>query len=65
AWAEWRRSGYPMLKPATDALNGGVIPRRFVYPVEEPGLNKANYESGVAALVPATDSNKSKVWWDQ
>ncbi len=65
AWAEWRRTGYPNLVPATDYLNNGNIPRRYLYPTEESTLNNSNYKIGVSALVPAEDHNTSKVWWDQ
>jgi len=65
AWAEWRRTEVPVLAPATDFLNSGVIPRRYNYPVEESSLNGSNYDIGVQALSPTTDNNSSKVWWDQ
>ncbi len=64
AWAEWRRTGYPNLTPATDFLNNGEIPTRYDYPSEASGLNKTNYTSGVNSLTPAEDVNSSKVWWD-
>ena len=65
AWAEWRRTDFPTLQPAHDYLNNGQIPRRYIYPSDESGLNGVNYQSGVNALVPQTDSNTSRVWWDQ
>ncbi|NPA36305.1 MAG: SusD/RagB family nutrient-binding outer membrane lipoprotein [Chlorobi bacterium] len=65
AWSEWRRSGYPDLKPATDYQNNGQIPRRLVYPSEEAGLNPEGYASGIQGLSPQSDNNTSKVWWDQ
>lgn len=64
AWAEWRRTGVPGLTPAPDALNAGDIPRRYLYPSDEAGVNAGNYEGGVAKLSPATDSNTSRFWWD-
>lgn len=65
AWAEWRRTEYPSLVPATDYLNNGTIPRRYVYPTEESSLNASSYASGLSNLAPTTDNNSSKVWWDQ
>ena len=65
AWAEWRRTGYPALTPAADAINGGVIPRRFNYPSTEATLNRDSYLNGITKLAPATDNNSSKMWWDQ
>ncbi|NDK56864.1 SusD/RagB family nutrient-binding outer membrane lipoprotein [Pontibacter fetidus] len=65
AWAEWRRTGYPELTPATDAVNSGAIPTRYLYPTEEATVNGANSKTGISTLSPATDKNDSKVWWDQ
>jgi hypothetical protein len=65
AWSEWRRTGYPELIPARDAINDGQIPRRFSYPYNEIALNPDGYSSGVSSLSPATDNNTSRIWWDQ
>ncbi len=65
AWAEFRRTGFPALLPAPSAVNGGVIPRRLRYPIEEVNFNNSNYLKGVQELLPAEDKNTSKVWWDQ
>lgn len=64
AWAEWRRTEIPALVPATDAVNDGNIPRRYLYPGEEASLNSAGYSKGVSTLTPATDNNTSRMWWD-
>jgi len=65
AWSEWRRTEYPSLLPAPDAINSGEIPRRYNYPNDEVTLNTTNYNSGVSSLSPATDNNTSRVWWNQ
>jgi hypothetical protein len=65
AWAEWRRTDVPALSPAPDAINDGQIARRYNYPSDEPTLNAANYEAGVAGLTPAQDNNSARVWWDK
>lgn len=65
AWAEWRRTEVPDLIPAPDATNSGVIPRRYLYPSAEAGVNEANYNAGVQQLSPAADKNSSKFWWDK
>lgn len=65
AWSEWRRTGYPALKPAPSSLNGGFIPRRMQYPVNEQIFNSVSYGAAVQKLLPATDLNTSKIWWDQ
>lgn len=64
AWAEWRRTGYPGLKPAPDAVNDGKIPRRYIYPGTEAGVNTQSYKDGVSKLSPSEDSNTSRFWWD-
>jgi len=64
AWSEWRRTGYPVLQPAADAQNSGVIARRLVYPFEEAGLNPNGYAQGLAGLTPQQDINEARVWWD-
>lgn len=65
AWSEWRRTDYPKLTPAKDAVNDGKIPRRYNYPESEPTLNPDGYNSGKAALSPASDNNTSRFWWDK
>lgn len=64
AWSEWRRTDVPGLVPAPDALNDGSIPRRYLYPSEEAGVNTQSYTDGVNQLSPARDSNTSQFWWD-
>lgn len=65
AWAEWRRTGYPALTPAPDALSAdGEIPRRFGYPTTERDLNAANYSSALQ-LLGGPDELNTKLWWDK
>lgn len=65
SWSEFRRTNYPALTPAPNAVNGGVIPTRIRYPQEEVNFNNANYLQGAQGLLPAVDKNTSKVWWNQ
>ncbi len=65
AWSEWRRSDYPALLPAPDAINDGNIARRYNYPSDEATLNSVNYDAGVAGLSPAQDINTARMWWDK
>ena len=65
AWAEWRRTEYPILAPAPDAINDGNIPRRYNYPSDESTLNTTNYNTGVDGLSPAQDINTARMWWDK
>lgn len=63
AYAEWRRTGYPVLTPGPNAANERLIPRRLRYPVSEQSLNSA-------ALAEATQRQggaglNNRVWWDR
>ncbi|MEO0732110.1 MAG: SusD/RagB family nutrient-binding outer membrane lipoprotein, partial [Bacteroidota bacterium] len=61
-WAEWRRTGFPALKPVQASLNDGLYPVRMPYPNDEQALNFENYSAAAAA----TDNNSINVpvWWD-
>jgi hypothetical protein len=64
AWSEWRRTGFPVLKPAATTLNGGTeIPRRLAYPVTENTLNAENYKAVVNSQ--GKDDHYTRVWWDK
>lgn len=65
AYANWRRTGYPALKPTNYAGNatGGVIPRRLRYPASETSKNAVNYRAAVAIQGP--DDFLTRVWWDK
>lgn len=63
-WSEWRRTGFPNLKPTPAALNSSKqIPRRYVYPSTEPNLNGANFQEAVSRI--GGDSPDTKLWWDK
>lgn len=71
SFANWRRSGYPQLKPTYDPSNpypecatDGSIPRRFRYPTSESQVNTDNYNKAVGSLDKG-DSYESRVWWDK
>lgn len=72
-YANWRRSGYPVLKPAVMAKEDPLcatkddlynIPRRFTYPTSESQVNSANYKEAVSRLSNG-DSFTSRMWWDK
>jgi len=64
AWAEWRRTGYPVLSPAPDAVNEDhQIPRRQCYPQTENDLNKTNYDAVISVQGP--DKLSTRVWWNK
>lgn len=63
--ANWRRSGYPLLKPAkhakTDASLKGLIPRRLPYPLTEINYNN---EHVTPHLYNGINFWGAPVWWD-
>ncbi|HEY4287277.1 MAG TPA: SusD/RagB family nutrient-binding outer membrane lipoprotein [Puia sp.] len=65
-FANWRRSGFPILTPVNYPSNvtGGTIPRRFTYPQSEAASNGANYTQAVSRL-SGGDKMTSRVWWDK
>ena len=66
AWAEWRRTGYPVLTPAPNN-NNIPIPRRQGYPSSEPNINSNNYKAAVQAQTGfgGKDDLNGRVWWDK
>jgi len=66
AWAEYRRTGFPVLQPIADPAGGqtfGKVPLRVPYPFIENRLNENNYNQAVARLKHG-DTMISPVWWD-
>ena len=60
SWTEWRRTGYPLLQPAIEAVID-EIPSRFVYPAIEQSVNRASYDAAVAAQ--GADLLTTSIWW--
>jgi hypothetical protein len=63
AWADWRRSGLPVLTPGAGNLNNNLIPVRYIYPQAEQSLNAKNRSEAVARQ--GEDIINTKVWWDK
>jgi hypothetical protein len=65
-FANWRRSGYPVLTPVNypGNITGGNIPRRFTYPQSEASTNATHYSAAVSRLANG-DRMTSRVWWDK
>lgn len=65
SYANWRRTGYPVLTPANYVGNqsNGQIPRRLTYSVSEYTINKANVEAAVQQQ--GADEVTTHVWWDK
>ena len=64
SYANWRRTGYPVLTPTDFPGNetGGTIPRRLLYPVFEESENPDNFAAAVASQGPNTFT--TRMWWD-
>lgn len=65
AYANWRRTGFPVLVPvnAQDNQTNGTIPRRLPYSRTEHGSNRSNYDAAVARQ--GTDLLTTRIWWDK
>jgi hypothetical protein len=71
AWADYRRTGYPRLMPATEDGNKslGVVDselgaRRMPYPADEYTTNNVNVNNAVSSLLKGTDNMATRMWWD-
>jgi Starch-binding associating with outer membrane len=64
-FANWRRSGYPVLTPVNYKNNetNGQIPRRLRYPRSDYDVNRTNIEASNAIQGP--DVFLTPVWWDK
>jgi hypothetical protein len=62
AWFDWRRTGYPVLKPSVDNQNDDRIPVRFIFPRIEQSLNAVNRDAALARQ--GADDINTRVWWD-
>lgn len=72
-YANWRRSGYPVLESKFNDVPNNVnlnyykdIVRRFPYASDELQVNTANYQDalGRMGLTNENDFNDTRVWWD-
>lgn len=73
SWADWRRTGYPRLLPATESGNfsagkGRVDnrkgARRMPYPTDEAASNSTNYTNAVQNLLKGDDVMSTRLWFD-
>ncbi len=64
-YANWRRTGYPVLTPVNFPGNvtNGTIPRRLKYPTSEYSVNSANLAEAVKRQ--GEDAFTTKIWWDK
>jgi hypothetical protein len=62
-WFEWRRTGLPVLKAGPDNQNGGLIPRRLKYPLNERLQNPDALNTAIGRQ--GADNINTRVWWDK
>ena len=60
AWTTYRLFGYPSMN--VPPVSGEPVPRRYVYPNDEPDTNGDNYDA--ASQLLGGDLKSSKVFWD-
>lgn len=70
AWCDVRRTGYPVLIPAsaTGNASGGIVDsqkgaRRLPYPVDEYASNTENVTYAVTNYLRGADNMATDVWW--
>ena len=64
SWADYRRTGYPVLKtngPA--AQNNKILPTRLRYPSTEAFQNAKWYEESVNGWLNGDNNMTTDVWW--
>lgn len=69
AWADRRRTGYPVMIPVvvnnspSNILASSDVPRRCPYPAQEAINNGKNYNAALT-LLGGADNIATRVWWD-
>jgi hypothetical protein len=64
AWAEYRRTGYPQLRPIPDdGDTGGAVPSRILYVNIEQATNTENVNEASRRI--GGNTLTTDVWWDQ
>lgn len=65
SYANWRRSGYPLLTPVNYPGNNanGQVPRRLVYPRSEAASNGKNLSAAISQQ--GADEFTTRIWWDK
>jgi len=64
-YANWRRTGYPVLTPNPGSVSK-TIPRKMIYPQSEFTLNNANVNAALAQYGGENTFNTDAVvWWDK
>ena len=62
AYYNYRRTGVPDFLTGPNTGNGGHIPLRFQYPIDEASTNPDNYQSAVKSQFGGTDDINGAIW---
>lgn len=65
-WDEYRRTGFPELKIGPATMNDHILPKRFMYPLQESANNPDSYLWALDRLInyyKGGDDMKTVVWW--
>lgn len=60
SWCSWRMLDWPKMNVAVES--GLPVPRRYIYPNDEPNINGDNYDAASSAM--GGDLLTSRVFWD-
>jgi hypothetical protein len=63
AWANFRRSGYPVLEPNPFPGRSVEFIQRMTYPPSEILVNSENVQAAISSI--GSDALDTKVWWDK
>lgn len=64
AYAEYRRTGFPVLRPgASLGQTNGAVPRRLLYPATEANYNPTGLAQAIAHQGP--NLLTTRMWWDK
>ncbi len=61
-WAEYRRTGFPVMPKGNGLMNEKIMPTRLYYPSSVQAANPQNYKDAVAKQGP--DLLKTLIWWE-
>ncbi|GAA4781531.1 SusD/RagB family nutrient-binding outer membrane lipoprotein [Olivibacter ginsenosidimutans] len=59
---EQRRTGVPTFRVGPGTLNGGKVPKRWLYPLTEFQYNEAHVEEAIARQFPEGDNVNASMW---
>lgn len=62
SWAEYRRTGHPILPKGPGLMNESIMPTRLYYPSSVQAANPNNYRDAVARM--GADNLKTLTWWE-